>query len=902
MVGRTARPEHPGRAVLLPILVALLCAGLGLPVSLAAQSAVLAGRVVDGETGEPIAGGVVRILGVATGQVSEGRTDSGGSFRLSVRPGRHILVVVAQGYGVVRLDGVRAPNDDAPRVVVLTPSATLFDPFITAPDRSRVERVSSAPSSAAVVDSMAARASGGFTVADLADGLPGVAAAWTGILGRSMGVRGFNGVFAGGPVLLEDGRLAQMPSSRLNAFELVPSTFLDVERVELLRGPVSALYGPNTVGGALRVVTTSPIDHPGTSVSFSTGERGVYHGAVREAFRLSDRSGLRVSGQYMRGREWISPGPADSIAVPPHAESAGGQVRLDVRPWDDGEVVFSAGVGRMSNSRLLLREGPALVTGWTQRFAQARMRKGRVSAQAFANRGDAGSSIVLATGDALVDASTVLGGRVQYGRRVDPLLDVTVGFDATRTLPGTGGTVHGSMEDADGVTEAGGYVYGVSQPTDRVEVSGAVRVDGHNRLTGFQVSPSLSVVFEAAPGQKLRAAINRGYTNPTPDLLFADRVTSRIPLLDTPGFDVRVLGLPEGGLTFDRRCPGGFDDRCMFSPLQPGIRMPATGAALWDAVLVPLALQSETLRANLAGMGISPNGFAQIIGRPGPSDMTSRLERWNDGAGAVFAPASPPQAVAGLRPAITETVEVGFRGGSPGRIAFSVEVYATRVSGLVGPLEVATPTLYLDPASVEAFLMRRMSAVGIPAGVADRIAAGIAATTAGVPLGTLAPDQRDGPDVVLAYRNLGDVRFVGADVGGRWGVTPRITLFGALNYLGRNCFDFDADGVCRSAGDVTANAPRLSGSATVRWSDVMQGVTLGGRLRHAGGFPMVAGVYRGDVAAHTLLDVDGRFILPWAPGTTVGVSVTNVLDAPHRDLVGTPEIGRLALVTLRYAF
>jgi iron complex outermembrane receptor protein len=335
----------------------------------------------------------------------------------------------------------------------------------------------------------------------------------------------------------------------------------------------------------------------------------------------------------------------------------------------------------------------------------------------------------------------------------------------------------------------------------------------------------------------------------------------------------------------------------------PGVRMPATGAALWDAVLVPLALQSETLRSTLAGMGITPNGFAQIIGRPGPADLTSRLVRWTGkDLSDPFEPASAPGAVSRLKPATTESLEFGFRGSAGGRFAYSLDLHATRVSDLVGPLEVATPTLYLDGPSVDAFLLRRMIAVGIPAGVADRMAENIAATTASVPLGTLAPDQREGTDVVFAYRNLGEVRLWGADLGVRWHVTSMVSVLGSFTYLSKDCFDLDTDGICGTAGDVTLNAPDMAGMATVRFRDPRRGVTMDGRVRHAKGFPVVASGYRGEVPAHTLLDLGGRVSLPWAPGVALSMTVTNVLDASHRDFVGSPEIGRLALITLQYAF
>jgi len=77
---------------------------------------------------------------------------------------------------------------------------------------------------------------------------------------------------------------------------------------------------------------------------------------------------------------------------------------------------------------------------------------------------------------------------------------------------------------------------------------------------------------------------------------------------------------------------------------------------------------------------------------------------------------------------------------------------------------------------------------------------------------------------------------------------------------------------------------------------------VGGRARYADRFPVNAGAYRGEVPSHALLDVEGRFTLPWAPGAAISVTVSNVLDAAHRDFVGTPAVGRLALVTLEYAF
>ena len=39
---------------------------------------------------------------------------------------------------------------------------------------------------------------------------------------------------------------------------------IDLERIEVVRGPGSALYGPGVTSGVIHFITKNPIDHPGT--------------------------------------------------------------------------------------------------------------------------------------------------------------------------------------------------------------------------------------------------------------------------------------------------------------------------------------------------------------------------------------------------------------------------------------------------------------------------------------------------------------------------------------------------------------------------------------------------------------------------------------------------------------
>ncbi|MBE0618373.1 MAG: TonB-dependent receptor [Proteobacteria bacterium] len=73
-------------------------------------------------------------------------------------------------------------------------------------------------------------------------------------------------------VLLDGIRLN---SPQLGQFDLanLPVSLAQIERIEVLRGPASALYGSNALGGVVQIVTRRPEAEPRTSLSWSEARR-----------------------------------------------------------------------------------------------------------------------------------------------------------------------------------------------------------------------------------------------------------------------------------------------------------------------------------------------------------------------------------------------------------------------------------------------------------------------------------------------------------------------------------------------------------------------------------------------------------------------------------------------------
>ena len=102
-----------------------------------------------------------------------------------------------------------------------------------------------------------------FDFADALQYLPGVQRALTqieGWLGDEVAMRGFNLNYNAN--YLRDGF----------KFEgLTTSDTADIEQVEVLKGPASALYGTAEAGGVVNVITKKPTETPFVSLSFTGG-------------------------------------------------------------------------------------------------------------------------------------------------------------------------------------------------------------------------------------------------------------------------------------------------------------------------------------------------------------------------------------------------------------------------------------------------------------------------------------------------------------------------------------------------------------------------------------------------------------------------------------------------------
>ncbi len=125
----------------------------------------------------------------------------------------------------------------------------------------------------------------------------------------------------------------------------------DLERIEVVKGPQGTLYGRNTTGGAINIITRKPTlgDTNGyVQAGYGNYDRWKLAGAV-EGTLISDRLGVRVAGILEKGDGWQKNVDPDNARVTKDFNSVNnvaGRVIFRLKPSDDINIHLKGYIAR----------------------------------------------------------------------------------------------------------------------------------------------------------------------------------------------------------------------------------------------------------------------------------------------------------------------------------------------------------------------------------------------------------------------------------------------------------------------------------------------------------------------------------------------------------------------------
>ena len=192
--------------------------------------------------------------------------------------------------------------DEAYQRVVVTASRYGQDPL-------------DSPSTITVLNADDVRLSGATDVTDLLRRVVGVEVMSMAAGQPEISIRGFNRELNNKVLVLIDGRTVYWDFIGTTQWASLPIVLEEIQRIEVIRGPGSAVYGANAVTGVVNIITKAPGERPETIASLEVGAPGYIRGSAMTSGRAGETA-YRLSAGYREHGRWEKPeDPGDGSAV-----------------------------------------------------------------------------------------------------------------------------------------------------------------------------------------------------------------------------------------------------------------------------------------------------------------------------------------------------------------------------------------------------------------------------------------------------------------------------------------------------------------------------------------------------------------------------------------------------------
>ncbi len=936
-----------------------VCLLLGVVSPHIALSQSLSGTVTDADDGETLAGATVAVLDGSGGIVAGGVSDIDGNYSISVgATGSFTVRARFVGYQEQEKQVTFSAGSDANADFSLSQTGFELNTVVVAASR-RQEKALDAPASISVLNSADVSRSVGTSSVEALRNTTGVDMAQTGIDRREVVLRGFNNAFSGAAYILTDYRQSGVPSLNVNLSSIMPNMNIDVDRVEVVRGPGSALYGAGVDAGVVHFITKDPFTHPGTTISLAGGENSYFGAQFRTAgvVGLKKNIGYKISGMYGRADDWkLDPNNnedalqilADEGTRNTDFEKFNLNGTLEYRFGTNRSLTFNGGTSQLT-AAVLSGIGTVGADGFGYSYGQIRLQVDNFFAQVYVNKNSAGDSFVYGqdlnsdgVNDKVVDKGALYNGQAQYDfSMAGGKQNFIIGADVELTRPDTQGTILGRNEDDDSISEIGGYIQSTTHLSSKVDLTLAARGDHNNVTSDFTVSPRAALVFKTSPTSSFRVTYNRAFSSPTSNSNFLDIVAGKIP-----GTDILIRGLGSGAGHKWQRNPAfepiaGTD--LVASSLNPaalgvhtpaGLDLAATYGAVYAGIAaIPVPVLTGMLQAQGLPVDAATTGLLVAMLNPAAGTNVQGFSRGLLGKLnlSTFQPefVNDLTDIQPLKRTISNTVEVGFKGLINDKLLVAIDAYYTQKEDFVGPLLMETPFVFAPnlsndltaavvagiegnstpiPALGGATLNQALGGLGLNAATV----AGLLVTLAGdqlpsasTPVAVVQAASNDAgagktPELMLAYRNFGNVDYIGVDASFQYMASKDLNLFANVSFVSDDFFDaseLDEKGTDLS---LALNAPafKVRGGFDYTFDS---GFSVNAAGRYSDAFPISSGPYQGTLDSYFLVDLGfGYDLNRFTPGLRVDVGVQNALDDTHREFIGAPQLGRMAIGRLTY--
>jgi iron complex outermembrane receptor protein len=510
-------------------------------------SYTITGKVVDGDNNEALPGVNIMIKGGWQG-VS---TKYDGTFELKTSEENVTLVFSFIGFETqeIQVSGNETLDD-----IVLKSSLIYLSDQVVVSGTRQAERITEAPAAISVITSRDLDRIPTYNIGEFLNKVQGVEVVRSGVLGVGINARGFNSAFNVRMLQLNDGRNGMLPGGTgLPAGIYNTIIKEDIERIEIVLGPASALYGPNAVAGVVNTITKDPRSSQGTTLVVGGGNQNQFTTRLRHAGAVNDsKLGYKVNFEYTSGTDFAftdtvyvaNIGGVPELDPDFDFEVMRGNAALYYAVGKNTDVIVDYGFGQGSNIGVT-NLGRNQIDGWTFQYLNARMVSDNWYLNVYNTWNDAGNTFqingrtanyqnLLAGGESesearrlslepvengglgypgFIDKSSRFNAEAQYNNTFGDEWRIIGGISYQRDQAFSDGTY---LYDIDGdiVINQYGVVGQIEKPFASImKFVGAARLDNHDYY-GLQFSPRLALTAKVGNGT-VRTTFSRAYAAPS---------------------------------------------------------------------------------------------------------------------------------------------------------------------------------------------------------------------------------------------------------------------------------------------------------------------------------------------------------------------------------------------------
>jgi outer membrane receptor protein involved in Fe transport len=507
--------------------------------AIATQTERLEGRVLD-HNSIALPGVTITVVGPVERAVFSGVD---GKYRLpGLPPGPYRVAAAMPGFATLEHD-IELSGDE-PYVLDFQMQQAFEETVVVSASRSGVA-LQDTPTTISVIDEETIETSAARNVGDLLRSVPGVNVIQSSARDINVATRHSGGLLTSSQLAMVDGRPLFFDFFNLVFWDLLSVSIPNVQQIEVVRGPASAMWGANAATGVVNVVTKPPRDSQGLQFLVSGGvmsrseDAGGTGGLGSVAFSwtdaVSDKVAYRISAGYAATDPFERPTgnlPIIETPIGPPVTVGGGSyddivyenqgtkqpkfdLRVDQEIRGDGRITYSAGY---AGTQGILHSpiGPFDLTDDTQLgYGQISYTRGGFHASVFANHiSGSAPNLVTLTGDGeplvIEDFSNGVYN-LDLGWR---------GLYFNNHLMTFGGNFRintfdlSIAPDADTNQQVGLYAQDEIN-LGRVGLALALRADDFENVDGVIYSPSLAVIWTPSVGHSFKASYNRGFRTPS---------------------------------------------------------------------------------------------------------------------------------------------------------------------------------------------------------------------------------------------------------------------------------------------------------------------------------------------------------------------------------------------------